>query len=246
MSYFNKAILANGLNKYADKTCSWVLFGDNEYVQDSSKTTLGFCSKGTENNETKYAVSGNLEGNNSFTLSEFRDINIAAITPAKSVREEISYSYGSNGSNSGLEVNSTPLFTGDLKLNVKGTATVASSTSNNSCFAFPGVSTNNFNDSGFILEYIYLVIWNSVSAGSFPTQFGNIKGIYGQGVDGSKAYWNGTDNINDQSYNLFNDSVELVLFGTNVSENTGLKFNDYNYTTFSVGSLSITLQGLSS
>lgn len=243
MSYFNKAILANGLNKYADKTCSWVLFGDNEYVEDGEKTTLGFYNKGSADNVAKYTASGKLEGNDSFNLSEFKDINIAAITPAKSVRGEISYDYGSVP---GLEVSSMPLFTGALSLNVNSTATVASSTSNNSCFAFPGASTNNFNDSGFTLKYIYLVIWNSVSVGSFPAQFGNIKGIYGQDLEGSKAYWNGTDNINNQSYDLFNDSVELVLFGTNVSENTGLKFNDYNYTTFSVGSLKITLQGLSS
>lgn len=249
MSYFNKAILANGLNEYAAKTCSWVLFGDNEYVESDRSSTLGFCENGIEDQTaTTYAVPTELGVDNTTNLSlfNFRDINIAAITTAKTVSSVIGYNYGSTSKS--LKVSSEPVFTSELKLHVDGTSTEASSTTNNSCFAFPGTSTNNFNNSGFTLRYIYLVIWNDVNAGSFPAKFGDIKGTYGQDIAGDKAYWNGTENnINKESYELFgNNNVELVLFGTGITENSGVKFNDYNYTTFSVGSLDITLQGLSS
>lgn len=246
MSYFNKAILANGLNKYADKTCSWVLFGDNEYV--AGDATKGFCSNGEEDGVTSYAVKAGLDGGDSLILSDFKDINIAAITPAENVRDAIGYKLRTDDTQKNLEVSSATIFTSNLILNVKSAATTASSTSDNSCFAFPGASTNNFNNSGFILKHIYLVIWNNVTKGSFPDQFRSIKGAYGQDVANSKVYWNGTTSgINKDSTTLFRDSAELVLFGTNLTPNdSASKFNDYNYTTFSVGELSITLQGLSS
>lgn len=249
MSYFNKSVLANGLNKYKNNFCSWVLIGDNKYISSNTEGVGGFFIDGAEQTD-KTTITSSINFNNS-SISDFKDINIAAITQAVSVSDAIGYSYNSENN---LEINeATAKFMGntELKINVKSTTTTASSDSNKSCFAFPGVSTNNFNDSGFELKQIWLIIWKSNcvnTSGGFPSNFINLKSLYGANVEeiGSKCYFNGTTNGFNLNSNLIvsDTNTELILFGTDVTSNSTL-FNDYNYTSFSVGSLTITLQGLS-
>lgn len=240
-SYFNKSILANGLSSLSNYYGSWVLIGDNVAYKDCSfEGKDGETISASPDGDDKKVASSITISDTALNLTDFKDINIAAMTNPVSLNDKTnaSYVWGDNDGSSGTTVLNNKLFKNELKLKIKGQRANAESTSDNSCFAAPGANTSgNTNKCGFKLKTIWYVIFESTN-GSFPSNFNSIKKCYG-----GTSYWTSSESINSTSNSLISSS-KMVLFGTDAASGDTNLFNDYNYTSFSVGDLEITLKGL--
>lgn len=255
MSYFNTSLLANGLNNINNLYGSWVLIGENKAntTADDSETPINF-NKGEQTDEdtmegrTLSTISNNIDIS-SPDISSFKDINIAAMTVPKKISENAQYIWGADSSgNSGTTglVTNNVLFKDTLSLKIKGETTLASSTKKETCFVFMSSTEHNINECGFTLNSIWYVVWNNISSdGSFPTRFSELKDRYNIKDDSADtySYWTSNANYNQNSNYLIGDA-NMILFGTDAKGSDTTLFNDYNYTSFTVGDLTITLQGL--